>query len=151
MTDEGHMTPLPVLDNSPGQGEASSLVVSLGQAEIIALSTVSKARSPYKGRLREKDLMWDIKESVQAQDYYKITLTFRESSAAAEDVGEEQLYVDQHGKVRLRQILSWPSQRFQRPARLLLFSILSAVLILGVVAGVYALIQWGPILAGPGS
>jgi hypothetical protein len=57
MTDEGHMTPLPVLDNSPGQGEASNPVVSLGQAEIIALSTVSKARSPYKGRLREKDLV----------------------------------------------------------------------------------------------
>jgi monovalent cation:H+ antiporter-2, CPA2 family len=150
LTDEGQMAPLPVPGYASDRGEVSGPAVSLGQAEIVALSTVSKARSPYKGHLREKDLVWDIKESVQAQDYYKITLTFRESSAAAEDVGEEQLYIDQQGKVRLRQILSWPSQRVRRPARLLLFSILSAFLILGLGAGVYALIQWGPMLAGPG-
>jgi hypothetical protein len=143
------MAPLPVPGYASDRGEVSGPAVSLGQAEIVALSTVSKARSPYKGHLREKDLVWDIKESVQAQDYYKITLTFRESSAVAEDVGEEQLYIDQQGKVRLRQILSWPSQRVRRPARLLLFSILSAFLILGLGAGVYALIQWGPMLAGP--
>jgi CPA2 family monovalent cation:H+ antiporter-2 len=141
MTDEGQMASSPVPGRRSDRGEASRPVVSLGQAEIIALSTVSKGRSPYKGRLTEKDLVWDIKESIQVQDYYKITLTFRESSAAAADVGEEQLYIDQQGNVRLRQILSWPSRSARRPRRLLLFSILSVALILGLGAGAYALIQ----------
>ena len=37
-----------------------------------------------------------------------ITLRFRKASAPSWDHGEEDLYVDARGRVRVRQIRSWP-------------------------------------------
>ena len=115
--------------------------VSLSEAEIIALSTVSGDRSPYRARLGSREIVWDIRGAKQSQGYYRITLSFRTADAPDTNVGEEELYLDLAGQVRLRQITSWPAGTSRRLPLALLY--LGAVVLVAasVGAGVFAFAQ----------
>lgn len=113
---------------------------SLGEAEMIALSAAREDRSPYR-RWRRKEMIWDIKDAVESRGYYRVTLTFREADSAKGEAGEEELYVDYQGNVRVRQIRHWPSSRSRRmPLLLLGFGIL-LIVASGVGIAIFALIQ----------
>lgn len=82
--------------------------ITSSEAEIIALSAVGDDRTPYQRRLGKRLVTSEVKDVAEHQGYYKVTLTFRAPSMAATDVGEEEVYVDHLGHVRVRQIKSWP-------------------------------------------
>jgi hypothetical protein len=54
-------------------------------------------------------MAWDVKEVLQAQGCFRVTLAFREASAPPENAGEEELFLDSRGTVQLRQIVKWPA------------------------------------------
>jgi len=80
-------------------------------AKVIALEAVAQDQSAYHGRMAGKDISWTIKEVVEAEGYYRVTLYFRETDADGGAPGEEELYLDPQGDVRLREIRKWPSKR----------------------------------------
>jgi hypothetical protein len=91
-----------------GVGVATAALTS-DAAGRIALAVASEDRSPYQRRLRGRELAWDIKEVLEVQGCFRVTLTFRAVESAPEDAGEEELYLDPQGTVRVRQILKWPA------------------------------------------
>jgi hypothetical protein len=133
----------PIVDGGP-YTEATAGPVSLGDAEMIALSTVSRDRSPYHNRHKAHQLAWDIASATEELGNYRITLTFREADSDNNETGEEEIYIDQRGNVRLRQITSWPPGSTKSVFRLVSYTGALLVVILGVGAGVLAFLLWGP-------
>ncbi|MSQ07344.1 MAG: cation:proton antiporter [Dehalococcoidia bacterium] len=82
----------------------------------IALATVSEDRTGYQRRLRGRELTWEVKEIVEAQGCHRVTLAFRVVGTEAESAGEEELYLDPLGTVRVRQVLKWPEERRRKGA-----------------------------------
>jgi CPA2 family monovalent cation:H+ antiporter-2 len=91
-----------------GVGVATAALTS-DDAGRIALAVASQDRSPYQRRLRGRELFWDIKEILEVQGCFRVTLAFRAVESAPEDAGEEELYLDPQGTVRVRQIIRWPA------------------------------------------
>ena len=91
-----------------GAGVATAALTS-DDAGRIALAVASQDLSPYQRRLRNRELAWDIKEILEVQGCFRVTLAFRVAGSAPEDAGEEELYLDPQGTVRVRQILKWPA------------------------------------------
>ena len=87
---------------------ASAKTVTIADAEISALTIVESDTSPYAPRLGRVPMVWEFKKASEVDGYFLITLRFRKASAPAWDHGEEDLYVDARGRVRVRQIRSWP-------------------------------------------
>jgi hypothetical protein len=96
------------LHEGNGHEAAGQRRITAGEAEIIALSAVGSDRTPYARRLGKRLVTSAVRDVTEHQGYYKVTLTFRAPSMAATDVGEEEVYVDHFGHVRVRQIKSWP-------------------------------------------
>ncbi len=92
---------------SPGAAAAPALTAE--QAGRIALAAASEDRTLYQRRLRSHELTWEIQEIIEAQGCYRVTLAFREAGADPENAGEEELYLDPLGMVRVRQVLKWPA------------------------------------------
>ncbi len=118
-----------------------SKAVSLAEAEMIALSTVRRDISTYYRRLGTREIVWDIKESVETPGYHRIGLTFRTLEGNVSDQGEEELYVDKTGSVQIRQVRSWPSTGGKRVRRWALYSAVLVVVASGMGAGGYFLAQ----------
>ena len=122
---------------APAAGESTQRL-GLGEAEMIALSTVILDHSSYRHRLVCKEVVWYIKEAIQSWGYYRITSAFREADSIEGEVGEEELYIDQQGNVRVRQVRHWPSGSSRRAPLLLpgigIFLIVASVVGVGVFA-----------------
>ena len=88
--------------------------ISVGEAELIALGTVDREQSIYRRRMGSRPLVWEIAGVVEERGYFRITLSFRASDARRDDVGEEELYIDHYGEVKVRQIVSWPEGTVRR-------------------------------------
>ncbi len=91
-----------------GDPPASAKVVTIADAEISALTVVENDPSPYASRLAGAPIVWEFKKAAEVDGYFLITLRFRKASAPSWDHGEEDIYVDTRGRVRVRQIRSWP-------------------------------------------
>jgi hypothetical protein len=124
--------------------ETTDSPVSLGDAEIIALSTVSRDRAPYRNRLKTQQLAWDLASVTEDNGYYRIKLTFREADSKSNETGEEEIYVDQRGNVRLRQITRWPPGATNSVTRFVAYTGVLVLVLLSVGAGVLAFLLWGP-------
>jgi CPA2 family monovalent cation:H+ antiporter-2 len=133
----------PIIDEGPDT-EASAGPVSLGDAEMIALSTVSRDRYPYHNRLNSHQLAWRIVSATEEHGNYRIKLTFREADSEGAEVGEEEIYVDRRGNVRLRQITSWPPGGTRSISRFVTCIGAVLVAILGIGAGILVFLLWGP-------
>ncbi|HZA21310.1 MAG TPA: hypothetical protein VFA32_01675, partial [Dehalococcoidia bacterium] len=131
-----------VVDEVP-YAEPTADPVSLGDAEMIALSTVSRDRSLYHNRLDIHRLAWRISSVEEEHGNYRIKLTFREADSDSAETGEEEIYIDQRGNVRLRQITSWPPGSTRFISRFAAYTGALLVVILGVGAGVLAFLLWG--------
>lgn len=130
-------------DGIPDSDRAIS-PISRGDAEMIALSTVSHDRSPYRHRLKLGRLAWCTKNIAEEQGNFRVTLAFRDTDSVNGDTGEEELYIDQMGNVRLRQITRWPAGSSSSIARFMLYTVVFLAAALGVGVGVLAFLQWGP-------
>jgi CPA2 family monovalent cation:H+ antiporter-2 len=119
-----------------------SKAVSLANAEMIALTIVRGDLSTYSRRLGTRDIVWDIKESVETPAYYRILLSFRGVDGSATDEGEEEFYVDKAGAVQIRQIRSWPSSGSKRVRRWAVYGAILVVVASGVGVGGYFLAQF---------
>jgi CPA2 family monovalent cation:H+ antiporter-2 len=104
---------------APAAGGDQAPALSPEEAGRIAMATASEDRTLYQRRLRGRELAWDIKEVIEAQGCYRVTLAFRVAGTPAEDAGEEELYLDPLGTVRVRQVLKWPEAppRRARPVK----------------------------------
>ena len=135
----------PPMNEDPPPEAASR--IPLGEAELIALHTVSGDLSPYRRHLKNKELVWNVKEISESFGNHRVVLTFREAGSPDDNVGEEELYLDQSGHVQFRQIRHWPSTT-PRP-RFLLWAIVSAVLLTAIAAAALVLLQWRPTITLP--
>ncbi len=94
---------------TPGAAGAEAVpALTADDAGRIALATASEDRTVYQRRLRGRELTWEIKEIVEAQGCHRVTLAFRVTGTEPEYAGEEELYLDPLGTVRVRQVLKWP-------------------------------------------
>ena len=89
----------------------------------------------------QKAIVWEIKEVNDSQGYYKITLTFRSADDPQSEVGEEELYVDGTGEVRVRQVTSWPAGTGRRVPLLALYVAVLIIVSAGAGSAAFAYVQ----------
>lgn len=94
---------------APGRpARAPTRTISFADAEISALAAVEADPSPYASRMGKLPMTWEFKEASEVDGDFVVTLRFRAAGAPLRDFGEEDVYVDRWGDVRVRQIRSWP-------------------------------------------
>jgi len=92
------------------EGEALGYI-TLAQAGLLAMQTARAAPGNYGRRYRSVSMAFDIAESVEDEDFYNITLSFRPEGAFTGTPGQEQFFVTKEGGVALRQVLGPPNAR----------------------------------------
>ena len=124
----------PERDGAPGPS-AKGRSVTVADAEISAMAAVECDPSPYEGRMGRVPMAWDFKEASLVDGYYVVTLRFRRVGAPPGDHGEEDIYVDAGGRVRVRQIRSWPSSVGPSYSPRIVFGGAAVVMAVMLVAG----------------
>ena len=114
--------------------------ISLDQARVLALRHARDNRDFYGRRYAQRDLVWDVVEAEETEDYYEVKLSYRPARGFRGRPGVEQFTIDKAGPIEFRQILDEPVE--QRRLRRLAIPAVS-ILLVGVVAVVDATIIFG--------
>ena len=134
--DNGVSTATEVAVAQPIVQQVTRSEVSLGEAEIIALTAARNDQSLYQRRLGEREIVWDIHSSTEADGYYRIVLDFRPAAAPRNDLGEEEFYIDNSGDVLVRQVRSWPQSTVRRMPSVLMY--VGVLVIVSTIVGLGA-------------
>ena len=82
--------------------------ISLEQARQLALDHARENRDFFGRRYRRGELVWEIVDEEEDEDYYRILLSFRPAVRFKGSPGTEQFVIEKTGEIRLRQLLDEP-------------------------------------------
>ena len=91
-------------------GEALAYI-SLEQARIVAARHTRENRDFYGRRYSRRELIWEVLDSEEGDDYYYIRLSYKPAGRFHGEPGIEQFTIDKTGTIELREILSHPVDR----------------------------------------
>ena len=104
--------------------------ISLAQARLLAMETARASPGDYGRRFRRVSMAFDVVESIEEEDYYVVTLSFRPQGGFTGAPGRELFFITKEGAVSIRQVLDpigVPGEKY-RPF------ILAGVVLAGAVA-----------------
>ena len=116
--------------------------ISSDQAEVLAMRTARETPGAYGSAYANVPMAFEVVESDQTEDHYRITLSFRPEGAFDGAPGREQLVIEKEGNLAVRQVLSLPS-RSGRRFPMALIAIGLVVVVAAVVGGVFAVAGGG--------
>jgi len=93
-------------EDSPETDDLSD--ISLEQARQLAKDHAQENRAFYGRRYRRRELVWEIVDEEEDEDYYRIQLSFRPAARFKGTPGTEQFVIERTGEIRLRQLLDEP-------------------------------------------
>ena len=85
--------------------------ISLDQARVLALRHARDNRDFYGRRYAQRDLVWDVLEAEETEDYYEVKLFYRLAGGFRGQPGVEQFTIDKAGPIEFRQILDEPVEQ----------------------------------------
>jgi hypothetical protein len=97
-------------DTFDSAGEAIEYL-SMDQARVLAIRHARENTDFYPRRYRNRDLVWEVAEADEDEDFYHIRLTFRPALRFNGEPGVELLTIGKVGEIELRQLLSEPRQK----------------------------------------
>ena len=86
------------------EGEALGYI-SLSQARLLAMETARESPGDYGRRFRRAPMAFDVVESIEEEDYYVVSLSFRPQGGFTGTPGREQFFITKEGAVAIRQVL----------------------------------------------
>ena len=119
------------------EGEALGYV-SLDQAQVLAIRHARETPGAYGATYVDVPMAFDVVESDDTEDHYRITLSFRPEGAFTGTPGREQFFIEKEGNVAVRQVLSLPERAGWRRYRLALVAVGLVVVAAGAIGGVLA-------------
>jgi len=112
--------------------------ISLDQAEVLAMRTARETPGAYGSAYVDVPMAFDVVESDETEDHYRITLSFRPQGEFRGKPGREQFFIEKEGAVAHRQVLSALRRRQRLPILPAAIGLVAAGGIAAVVA-VFAL------------
>jgi hypothetical protein len=80
----------------------------MDQARVLAIRHARENTEFYSRRYRNRDLVWEVAEADEDEDFYHIRLTHRPALRFDGEPGVELLTIDKVGEIEIRQLLSEP-------------------------------------------
>ena len=115
-TPEERATPRqPKEKESDSTGEAVTGDISADRAGVLAIEYARDHQQDYGQPWASRDLVWQVRESSESEDFYRIIVAFRPSGRWKGEPGLDEITVDKAGPVRFRQTLNAPSERRTPP------------------------------------
>ena len=114
--------------------------ISLDQARVLAVQHARENTDFYGLRYAEANLVWEVTNQEETEDYYDIRLSYRPAESFRGKPGVEHITIDKTGTIELRQILSQPVKQ-----RSLLVALVGVTIAILVISGVGALALTGTI------
>ena len=121
------------------QGEVLGYI-SLDQARVLAVQHARENTDFYGLRYAEANLVWEVTNQEETEDYYDIRLSYRPAESFRGKPGVEHITIDKTGTIELRQILSQSVKQ-----RSLLVALVGVTIAILVISGVGALALTGTI------
>lgn len=116
--------------------------ISSDQAEVLAMRTARETPGAYGAAYENVPMAFEVVESEETEDHYRITLAFRPEGAFDGAPGREQFVIEKEGNLAVRQVLSLP-QRGGRRFPTVPIAIGLVVVVAAVVGGVFAVVGGG--------
>ena len=104
----------------------------------MAMRTARETPGAYGSTYIDVPMAFDVVESDDTEDHYRITLAFRPEGAFTGTPGREQFFIEKEGNLAVRQVLSLPGSAAWRRYRLALIAIGLVVVVAAAVGGVSA-------------
>ena len=120
------------------EGEALGYI-GLNQARVLAMEHARDHREFYGRRYRNQQLVWEVVEESEDEEYYHIRLSYRPSGRFNGTPGTEQFVLDKTGQIRLRQLLDEPVGRSRPVIQLVIGVVVAIALAVGGVVGAIGL------------
>ena len=114
--------------------------ISLDQARVLAVQHARENTDFYGLRYAEANLVWEVTNQEETEDYYDIRLSYRPAESFRGKPGVEHITIDKTGTIELRQILSQSAKQ-----RSLLVALVGVTIAILVISGVGALALTGTI------
>ena len=127
------------------EGEALGYI-SLDQARVLALRTARDEPDFYGPVYSQRNLIREVLESQEGEDYYQIRLSYRPADRFNGTAGAELFTIDKLGGIESRQLLAAP-----RPKSIILpaLSILTGLVVVGALSvGLYLMGVFSPGVTG---
>ena len=86
------------------EGEALGYI-SMDQAQVLAMRTARETPGTYGSAYTDVPMAFDVVESDDTEDHYRITISFRPEGEFAGRPGREQFFIEKEGAIALRQVL----------------------------------------------
>ena len=112
------------------QGEALGYI-SLEQARVVAMQTARDEPGNYGNRFSGTQMVFEVVEQDEGDDYYIITMSFRPAGDFTGVPGQEQFFIEKEGAVAVRQMLSLP--RSEGGRRLPIVPIIAGLAVVAIV------------------
>jgi len=95
------------------EGEALGYISS-DQAQVLAMRTARETPGAYGSTYVDVPMAFDVLESDDTEDHYRITLSIRPQGEFRGRPGQEQFFIEKEGTVAHRQVLSLPMPTRER-------------------------------------
>ena len=118
--------------------------ISLEQAGVVAMRNARDEPGKYGRRFSGVDMVYEVVEQEEGEDYYTITMSFRPSGDFEGTPGREQFFIEKEGSVDYRQVLSLPKGKGGIPV----VPVVIAVALLAIAGGVGAVFASGALGGG---
>jgi len=112
--------------------------ISLDQARVLAIEYARDNREVYNRRHRRRELVWEVVDEQEDEEYYRIRLSHRPAGRFKGTPGTELFIIDKAGAIRMRQLLDVPVG----PRRPVVLLSLVGVVVIGAAVG--AALAFGP-------
>ena len=112
------------------EGEALGYI-SLEQARVVAMQTARDEPGNYGNRFSGTQMVFEVVEQDEGDDYYIITMSFRPAGDFTGAPGQEQFFIEKEGAVAVRQMLSLPRPEGGR--RLPIVPIIAGLAVVAIV------------------
>ena len=97
------------VDAFTAEGEAMAYI-SLPQARILAMQTTRDDPGDYGASFQGTQMVYDVVEEVEDEDYYVVSLSFRPAGDFRGEPGLEQFFIEKEGRVAHRQVRGLPRE-----------------------------------------
>lgn len=120
------------------EGEALGYI-SLEQARILAMEAAEESPGNYGNRFRGSQMVYDVVEQEEGEDYYVITLSFRPEGNFSGTPGREQFFIEKAGQIARRQLLGLPGGGKGFPV----VPVLIGAVVVAIAVGVVFMVERG--------
>ena len=124
------------------EGEALGYI-SMDQAQVLAMRTAREMPGAYGPNYVDVPMAFDVVESDDTEDHYRVTLSFRPEGTFTGTPGQEQFFIEKEGTIGHRQVLSLPGQARWWRSRMALMAVVITVFVAVAAGGVIATIGRG--------